>query len=197
MAASDPQIKGVDDLVVLLENLAEDRETVSVFDLIEGLGEAARLPLIMTLALVVVSPLSGIPLLPSTLGLMIALLSLQIFIGKRVLWLPGIVRRRELSSLRLRQGAKRLHGLAQWLDRNSRRRFQLLVGMPVRAFLPLVIALCGAVMPLLELVPFSSSLLGMAITLICTGMILADGLWIALALLFISTAASIPAALYF
>lgn len=191
-------IHGVDELVTILEDLAiNDADgNLTVQEVVEGFGIASRLPLIVALALIVVSPLSGIFFLPTILGLIIAALGLQMFFGKRRLWLPGFILRRSLSAERVANMAARMHGVAQWLDARSRRRLSLLVRAPVRLFLPLVIAGCGALMPFLELVPFSSSILGLAITLICAGLILSDGLFVAFALVFIGGAAMIPVWLF-
>jgi hypothetical protein len=52
--------------------------------------------------------------------------------------------------------------------------------------------LCGLAMPFLELLPFSSSLLGMAVLLISVGFLVRDGVYTLAGLVFIFIAASIP-----
>ncbi len=194
---SSTDIHKLEELIDLFSALAKDKSHVSVQDIVKGLGETAYLPLITAFALVVVSPLSGIFFLPTLMGLLISLLAFQMFFRKTHLWLPKFILKREISSTRLQRAAGWLKGLARWLDTNSRTRWQILVRQPVKTFLPLVVIAAALAMPFLELVPFSSSLLGMAITLICTGLLLSDGVWIVLASLFLGISALIPVMIYF
>jgi hypothetical protein len=183
-------IRGVDELIDRLESLS-GRQDLSLRDVVEEFGDASFLPVITALALVVVSPLSGIFGLSSLMGLTIALLAAQVLLGRSHVWLPDVFMRRTVSGARVKSVAKRLHGLARWLDRNARDRWHLLVAPQARAVLPVAIILCGGVMPLLELLPFSSSMLGMAIVLICTGLLLHDGVFVAGALAFIGAAGAL------
>ncbi|WP_158599039.1 exopolysaccharide biosynthesis protein [Rhodophyticola porphyridii] len=168
----------VDDVLSLC-----DAEEVSVRDMLAAFGNAGFLPALLIPAVIVVSPLSGIPILPSICGIMIFLVSIQMLGHRRHLWLPGWLLRRSVGTKGLRTAMERLHRPARWLDRHSGRRLGFLTRQPMLSLLQLACAICGLAMPLLELVPFSSSLLAAAICLMGLAMITRDGLWALVALL--------------
>jgi len=145
-------------------------------DVAQAIGPASRTILLMAPALIVVTPLSAIPGLPSLCGIAIVLFSLQCLAGRRRLWLPAWIARREVPAVRLRAALDRLDGAAGLIDRVTRRRLGALARPPGNA-LPLAICfLCGAAMPFLELVPMTSSILGAAVFLFAAGMLARDGL---------------------
>jgi hypothetical protein len=181
--------------VLRLETL-EGREPLLVEHVLEALGETAFLPVLIVLALIVVSPLSGIPLLPTTMGSIVALVALQMLAGRPRIWLPTVVRRRRLSAARLGAAMPRLRRLADRLDAAARDRMRLLVSPPFDALPKAACAVSGAAMPFLELVPFSSSILGVAIALFATSLLTRDGLFAVAATAAMGLAALVPLTLY-
>ena len=87
-------------LVSRLESLV-DRKRVSMRAVVEVAGQAALLPALTLLALMIVSPISGVPFFSSISGLVIVLLSAQLLMNKRELWLPDFLMRREIPGKRL------------------------------------------------------------------------------------------------
>ncbi|MEI4470102.1 exopolysaccharide biosynthesis protein [Frigidibacter sp. MR17.24] len=150
--------------------------SVSIGRVMDRLGTASFTPALVVPAVIVVSPLSGIPLLSSVCGLTIALIAGQMLIGKRALWLPGVLRRRAVPGARLATALRWLDRPARFIDRWTGRRLGLLVHAPFSWLLLLACFLCGAVMPMLELVPFSSSILGSAVSLMALALLIGDGL---------------------
>lgn len=189
--AGRPALHGVRDVVDRLDALT-DRPSLSVRDLIAAFGPASFLPLMMVPALLVVSPLSGIPFFSSFSGLTIALIAGQMLLRRDHVWLPGFVMRREVPGKVLHKGAARTRSLADWLDRHAHGRLKALVTPPLMVVPQGVCVLAGAAMPLLEVLPFSSSLLGAAVTLIAVGFLAGDGLFVLAATFFIAAAASVP-----
>lgn len=159
------------------------RERVAVGDLVDAFGRASFVPLLLVPALIVVTPLSGIPGLSGLCGITIALIATQWLVGRDSVWLPGWIMRREVSGRRMRAALARIRPFARWLDRNTRARLGFLFRGPFRFLPPLACALFGAMMPFLELVPFSSSLLGTGVTLLAFSMLTRDGLFALTALL--------------
>jgi len=78
-------------------------ERVSVGEIVESLGQDSLPPNLMIPAFAVASPLSGVPLFSSICGLLIALVSAQMLIGRDHVWLPGFLMRRQVSGDRLRK----------------------------------------------------------------------------------------------
>jgi hypothetical protein len=170
-----------------------DAPTVSVRDLVTGFGEASFLPFLLVPALIVVSPLSGIPLLSTTCGTIIALIALQMLLPRRThLWLPDVVMRQQIATQRLVAGLRRLEKPARWIDSRSHQRLQILVRPPMSVVAQGMCFLCGAMMPFLELVPFSSSILASAVVLFGVGFLARDGLFTLVAIGVAMLGASIP-----
>lgn len=165
-------------------NASDDRKT-SVGQIVESLGENSLTPNLIFVALAVVSPLSGVPLFSSICGITIALISAQMLVGRNHIWLPGFVMSRQIDSDKLDRALKALRRPARWLDRITRPRLTFLVRGPVRKLTQALCMICGLAMPLLEIVPFTSSILGTVVSLLAFGMLARDGLFTLLGLAFL------------
>ena len=172
----EAQRRPVGEIVDRLAGIAE-RDSISLREVIEEFGESSFLPALMVPALLVVSPLSGIPVFSTICGLLIAFISAQMLVSRRHLWLPDLLMRRRIDGEKARNAIGKLRKLSDWLDRKARARFGLMTSAPARKWLQLLCFLCGAAMPFLELVPFSSSLLGSAVVLLATALLARDGLF--------------------
>jgi hypothetical protein len=167
----------VQQIVARLDETAQ-HDPVTLGEVVEAFGERSFLPLLMVPALLVVSPLSGIPLFSSICGVTIAIIAAQmVWPGRDCLWLPGKLTRRHVSGARARDGVARLAKLARWLDGHARARWRVLVHRPGRKVVEGACLLSGLAMPFLEVVPFSSSILGFAVLLMATGLLTKDGLF--------------------
>ncbi|MBF9034267.1 exopolysaccharide biosynthesis protein [Rhodobacterales bacterium HKCCE2091] len=171
-------------------------ENVTMRELLEAFGQRSFVPALLVPALIVLSPLSGIPFLPTIFGTMIFLVAIQMAIGRHHLWLPGLILDRTIRGDRLAGAIRYLRPSARWFDRHSGRRLAFLTSRPAAKILELVAAIAGITMPFLELVPFSSSLLALAVCLICLAMLSRDGLWAAVAVLPIAGALALIVAIW-
>lgn len=168
------------------------REIVSIGDIIDGFGRNSFLPMMLVPALMLVSPLSGIPLFSTFCGLWIMIVSAQRLAQRDHLWLPGFITRRWLRGVRLHKAAGYLRRVADWLDRNARPRLQVIVTAPLNGLAYLFCIMVGLAIPFLELIPFSSSILGMVVCLIVVGLLVRDGVYLIAALVLAGMAATIP-----
>lgn len=159
----------------------------SVGDIVDTLGRANFAPLLILPALALVSPLSGVPGFTTLCGLIIAAVSLQQMTHRSSLWLPEWMRAARLRTDRVRRVYTWFRVPARWLDRVTRQRLHLLVTRPLVILPQLFCLICGAVMPFLELIPFTSSILGVVITALAVGMFVGDGLLVLIGL-FLATA---------
>ncbi|MEM1267468.1 MAG: exopolysaccharide biosynthesis protein [Pseudomonadota bacterium] len=176
---------------------AADGNRVTVGHLLAAFGESAYGPLLLLPALIVVTPLSGIPLLPTVCGLIIALIALQLVLGRRHVWLPRVLLNRQIGRKSLLGALDRLEAPARWLDRRSRPRLSALVRPPLALAPALLCMLCGLAMPFLELLPLTSSLLGMAVSLMAVGFVMRDGLFTVAGMAFIALAVAFLTKLIF
>ena len=191
MAPGDPASRPITGIIDRLED-STDQDPVTLRHLIEAFGKASFLTSLCVPALLVISPLSGVPLFSSACGVLIAAIAVQMFIGRDHLWLPDFVMRLSVKSDKVTKALKRLHGVGTKIDDHTRPRLSALMTRPFRKFYQALCVLCGALMPFLEIVPFSSSILGAATILFATALIVRDGLLACIGMVLLLFAASLP-----
>ncbi|MEJ6402365.1 exopolysaccharide biosynthesis protein [Yoonia sp. 2307UL14-13] len=146
-------------------------------DILAAFGSAGIAPVLAVPALLVMSPLSGIPLFSTFCGFLILVIAVQGVMGRSELWLPGFVGNRVLPAKRTQDATHALRRIAYWLDRATRQRLTFLVKRPANRVLYLICAFFAAAIPILELVPLSSSIVGAGVALIAIGILARDGLF--------------------
>lgn len=153
---------------------------VSVADVLEAVGSRSFAPLLLLTAVLLVSPLSGVPAFATSMGLIVALVSLQMLFGRAHFWLPAWLLRRSLDGATLRRVLRWLRPRAQTVDRFLRPRLTRLVQGPCQYLIAVLCLLIAGALPLMELIPFSASLAGVALATLGLSLVANDG---ALALL--------------
>ncbi len=156
--------------------------SVSVETLVRAMDPAVQPVLLLLPALILVTPLSGIPGLSSLGGLTIALVAFQILLGRPTIWFPAVILRRHLSAERLLRALERLDRPARFIDRRSVARAGWFFAFPGRPLALSTCIVCGLAMPFLELVPFSATTLALVVTILAAALLVRDGLLAALGL---------------
>lgn len=171
-------LEGRNSLVGLVDRIMSEtkEDKVAMKDLVEAIGHASFTPLLLIPAVAVATPLSGIPLFSTSMGVLIFLVSIQMLLRRDHLWLPGWLLARQAKSARVRATFKRIRPVMAWLDTHTHERLLALVHRPLIFVPQLFCVITGLVMPFLEFVPFSSSLAGVAVALLAFGMLARDGL---------------------
>lgn len=191
-SASSDDRHSVRDIVSRLEEIS-DQDQVPLRDLVESCGTASFVPALMVPALLVVTPLSGIPLISSICGIAIALISAQMLWKRDHLWLPDFVLTRQVSGRKLRGAFQRMQSIAGFLDRHTRDdRFHQLVGRGGRLVPQALCVIAGGLMPVLEVVPFSSSILGTAVLCFSVAMLTRDGLFVVFGMAIMAVLTVVP-----
>lgn len=174
------------DLKTLLEHLAEAGEPgkpINIECILEATGQRSFGALLLVPGLLVFSPLSGIPGLPTFFAIMVGLIATQLLIGRKHFWLPRWLLKRCASRSKYDRAIAFLKRPARTIDRLLRHRLTFLtdgVFVYINALLCLFIA---ATMPPLELIPFGNSVAGAALSFLGLGMMARDGAWVIAALL--------------
>ncbi|QQA42514.1 exopolysaccharide biosynthesis protein [Pelagovum pacificum] len=181
----------VRDIVERLE-AASERDWLSLGDLLEAFGAASFVPGLMIPAILVVSPLSGIPFFSSVCGITIALVALQMILHREHLWLPEVLMRRSIRGWQLGRAMSRIARVADWIDGHSRDRLLFLCTNPGVKIPQALAMICGASMPMLELLPFSSSILGMAVLFFSVSFLARDGFYVIGGMAFMALASLVP-----
>lgn len=94
--AKDPTSVG--ETLDRIEELTKDGEDVRLGAVVEALGHRSHGPFLLIPALIDISPVGGIPGLPTVLGAIIALTAAQMLFGRKHLWLPGFLANRSISA---------------------------------------------------------------------------------------------------
>jgi len=162
--------------------LASEGSSVTVGAVVRAMDPSLQPVLLLLPALILVTPLSGIPGLSSLGGLSIALVALQILLGRSDIWLPDFILRRHLPSARLTWSLARLDRFAAFIDRRSIARAEWLLTFPGRELALTTCLLCGLAMPFLELVPFSATTLAVVVSTLAAGLLVRDGVLVAFGL---------------
>jgi hypothetical protein len=131
---------------------------------------------VLLVGLILVTPLSGVPGIPTLMGLLTLLTLGQILVGRKHFWLPHWLVQRQVPRRKLVQGLKIMRPPARSIDRLIRPRLTLLVRGPGLYAMALVCMVISVVMPATELVPFSASIAGLALMTFGLAMISKDGL---------------------
>ncbi len=169
-----------DPLQTLLAHLrsAAKGDDVSVQDLVESTGENSFATLLFVVALIMVTPLSGIPTAPTIGAVIIALIVGQWALGRDHLWLPGWIARREVSSKTFCKGLEWAKKPAAFIDRHTHSRLTPLARRPLKVIPLAAILLIVATWPFLEILPFFTTLCAVAVALFAFGLMVKDGLYI-------------------
>lgn len=165
---------------------------LSVRDIVDALGERSFAPVMILLA----AP-NALPFIPGSstvLGLLLALLGLQLVLGRRRVWLPERLNRWSFD----RDGFARLVArIAPWLARFESMARPRLWHAPYRLSERLAgAAALGLSLMIMLPIPFANGMPAVAICLLALGVSERDGLWLAAGLLVGCIAAGIVAGLF-
>lgn len=164
-----------------LDGATDGQTEVSLGRVNEHIGHRGTGALLMLPAALELTPIGGIPGVPTAIALVISIFAVQILIGREDMWLPGFLERRSVSAERLADAIDRLHPAAEWADRHTGRHLRILTEPPAPRIVALaIVALCATV-PVLELIPFASSIPMGTIVLFGFALLTRDGRVLAVA----------------
>lgn len=172
---AESEISTLEDVLDAVLESTAGASDVEVEDLVETFSVRLFAPLLVVLGAVVVTPLGGIPLIPTTIGLLLILVASQRALGRERPWLPRRVLERKVERSRLEASFERLRPWARRIDRVVMPRLRPLtrgVMGPVNAVAVVALA---CMMPPLELVPFATAVPGAGVLMFGLSMVSHDG----------------------
>ncbi|MBL1266526.1 MAG: exopolysaccharide biosynthesis protein [Halomonas sp.] len=175
-------LQNLEQLLDRVGELTRHHERVSIEMVIEVIGSRSFGPLLMFIGITLFSPLSGIPGMSFFMAVFVLLVAVQMLIGRKKFWLPPFILNRSVEQHKLQKALDWLSKPARGIDRVLKPRLTFLVhrsGSYGIAVLCVVVGLC---MPLMELVPFSSSAAGLALLILGLSLVAHDGLLALLAI---------------
>lgn len=175
----------------LLDRLdqAATGERVDVECMMEAVGRSSFGALLLLGGLVTLSPLDIIPGIPTLIAVAVLIVCVQLLAGRRHFWLPAWLLRRSISRQRFRRALTWLQKPARLGDRLVRPRLSALTNDAAVKLIAVGCIVVALAMPLMEVVPFSANLAGIALTAFGLAVIAHDGLLALVA--FAATAAGV------
>ena len=144
--------------------------------MIDAVGRSSFGALLLLGGLVTLSPLDVIPGIPTLIALAVCIVCVQLLAGRRRFWLPGWVLKRSISRQRFRRALTWLQKPARFGDRLVRPRLTALATDTAAKVIAVGCIVVALAMPVMELVPFSANLAGVALTAFGLAVIAHDGL---------------------
>ena len=185
------QPSNLEELLDLLGVLCRQHDRVSFGAIVQIVGQRSFGPLLLVAGLIVVSPLSGIPGLPTTVAVLVILIAVQLLLRRSHFWLPQWLARRKISRDRFCKALGVMRRPARFVDRFLRPRLEVITdggGVHLIAVVCIVIAMA---LPPLEFVPFSATIAGVVLTTYGLALTAHDGLVGLIALLLTGAAAGL------
>lgn len=166
----------------LRNDIGADQAPVSVGELMQAFQRRGFGVYILLPAIIGVSPLGGIPALPSAMAVLVILFSVQVLAGRDRFWVPARLREASVSSERIEAVARKVTPVARLIDKYFGNRLKILTrDVAIRIAAAACILLSGGVVFPLELIPFAVAVPMSAVLLFGLAIVLHDGVLMLLA----------------
>lgn len=165
----------LENLIDEILELSEEQDEVSVADIREAIGSRGFGPFLFIPSIIEISPIGGVPGMPTFIAIIVGLFAVQILFGREDLWLPGFIDRRSVKASRF-GGLAKVRKPIRWIDKAVRPRLRWATRKPFLQLMALfTVALCLATPPL-EIIPFAGMIPFATIALFGLALIARDGL---------------------
>ncbi len=176
-ARNTGRVTNLEQLIDKLGGAPDDGdEKVTIGGVVETVGRRSFGPLLLVTGLLAASPLAAVPGIPTTLGLLTAIIAVQMLLRRDRFWLPKWITNRELSREKFCKGLAFMRKPARVIDRFLKPRLEIVTRQGGLYTAALICSLIGVAMPSLEIVPFSAHIAGLALTAFGLALIAHDGL---------------------
>ncbi|WP_295803939.1 exopolysaccharide biosynthesis protein [uncultured Microbulbifer sp.] len=176
------EITNLTQLLFQLERLARTRDHISLEMVMQVVGRRSFAPILLLAGLLLFSPLSGIPGVPTLMGILVLLVTIQMLALRKHFWLPGWMLHRSIPQSKLLKTLHWLERPATVLDRWIKPRLEILATRVGSVVVALVCCAIALLLPLMEVVPFSASIAGLALATFGLAIIAHDGLLVLIAI---------------
>jgi len=192
--SQEADITNLQQMLDRIEESASHHKRVSLGTIVEAVGSRSFGPLLLMAGIIMASPLTGIPSMPTSMGLLVLLIATQLLLHKKYFWLPNLLLKRSIAAQKITNGIKVLRPSARFIDRLLRPRLPVFINGVSIHIIALACITIAAGMPVMELVPLSAHIAGLALTAFGLSLIAKDGLLALLA--FVATAITIGVVIY-
>lgn len=167
----------LNELIDLIDKLTLQKDSVSIGDILQIAGQKSFGTLLFLAGTITLAPLIGdIPGVPTLMGIIVFLTSVQMLLQKDNLRLPQFILKRSVDRKKLHKTLNKLKRPVKFIDRLLKPRLNVLT----EGFMLYVIAvLClftALLMPIMEFIPFSANIAGFILTFFGLSIATNDGL---------------------
>jgi hypothetical protein len=175
--SSQPEVHNLQQLLAHMRRGPRGHDRVSVSDLMQAVGSRSFGPLLLVAGLVTLSPVGDVPGVPTIMAAFVFLVAGQLLLGRESFWLPRWLLRRSVARKKFNKAIDWMRRPATWVDRLLRPRLVRLTRGEGRYAIAATCVAIALAMPPMELVPFTASVAGLALTAFGLALIAEDGLF--------------------
>lgn len=183
------ELTSIEAVLDLIDKLAQDRDRVSIAVIMESMGRRSFGPVLLVTGIIITAPIIGyIPGVPTLMGMIVLLTSLQLLFHRDHFWLPQWILRRSMDQGKLRKAISWMRPVARFIDRFTRPRFKFLTNSAGNHLIAVMTILMVLVIPLMEFIPGSGNVAGIFLMICGLAVTARDGLLAMIAIIFIVVA---------
>ena len=135
----------------------------------------------MFVAILMILPIGMIPGIGGALGALVAIIDIQILLGKQGVWMPGFLARREISASHICSLTHRIRPAADWIRRHLRPRWEILSENNASlSIIAVILIMTSGSLTILGAIPAAAPLDGLPVAAFAFGIPGRDGLVVAL-----------------
>jgi len=178
--AEDPpkRPRPVSEILDSLEELAGTGPQVRLDALAGNIGARGFGPLLLLVGVIMILPIGMIPGVGGIMGCLMIGAGVEMLRGRKGLWLPGFVARREVASSKLVSAVAWMRRPGAWIDARTRRRLPLLaVGRLALIADALILIVAGLSLFVTGAIPIVAPLYGIPLFFMALALVSADGLF--------------------
>ncbi len=185
----------LEELLDQIEVTDESPDDISVGWVLDAMGHRSFGAVLTFAGIIVVMPIIGdIPGVPVIIGVIVFIVAAQLLIARDHLWLPGFLLNLSVRRKRMSKVLDKLQHSSEVVDRFLKKRLQVFTGAIGRRFIASACMVVAVALVPMELIPFSATGGGLALTGFGLALISRDGLLAQLSLMI--TAVSIIFIIY-
>jgi hypothetical protein len=170
------EIRSLEQLLDRIRSIDGDHDPVSMKLILNSIGRRSFGPIMLLTGLIILAPLVGdIPGVPTLMGLIILLTASQLLVRRDSIWMPAFIVDRSVSRERMSRILDRLEKPSRIIDKLFYARLEFITGREGVVVIGIACVIIALILPLLEFIPFSANLAGIALTMFGLALIARDG----------------------
>lgn len=170
-------------LTEIIESIASeaDQHQVDVHEILDSFSKQGfGILLILPCILLLIPPIGAIPGVPFLMGLLIALLSIQLMVGVRQPWLPRKIMDVKVKTKLVKKSINGLLPFTRAVDKYTKRRLQILFMFPMINIAACCCLCLSVVIMFIGWIPFLPFGVAAVVLVFAVGLTVGDGLFLAL-----------------